>query len=80
MSLKSYNEISTELNSSNGAKINESLLNNINQIFKIVLEKNEKLKNYSDKLNSQKKNDCCYFFRLILFNKIKPPNIYKKVY
>ena len=56
-SLKSYNEISTELNSSNGAKINESLLNNINQIFKIVLEKNEKLKNYSDKLNSQKKND-----------------------
>lgn len=57
MSLKSYNEISTELNSSNGAKINESLLNNINQIFKIVLEKNEKLKNYSDKLNSQKKND-----------------------
>ena len=57
MSLKSYNEMSTELNSSNGAKINESLLNNINQIFKIVLEKNEKLKNYSDKLNSQKKND-----------------------
>ena len=57
MSLKSYNKISTELNSSNGAKINESLLNNINQIFKIVLEKNEKLKNYSDKLNSQKKND-----------------------
>ena len=55
MSLKSYNEISTELNSSNGAKINESLLNNINQIFKIVLEKNEKLKNYSYKLNSQKK-------------------------
>ena len=54
MSLKSYNEVSTELNSSNESKINESLLNKINQIFKIVLEENEKLKNYPDKLNSQK--------------------------
>ena len=54
MSLKSYNEISTELNSSNESKINESLLNKINQIFKIVLEENEKLKNYPDKLSSRR--------------------------
>ena len=54
MSLKSYNEVSTELNSSNESKINESLLNKINQIFKIVLEENEKLKNYPDKLSSRR--------------------------
>ena len=52
MSLKSYNEVSTELNSSNESKINESLLNKINQIFKIVLEENEKLKNYPDKFEN----------------------------
>ena len=54
MSLHSCNEISTELNSSNKSKINESLLNKINLIFKVVLEENRKLQNYSDKIMSQK--------------------------
>ena len=50
----SCNEISTDINSSIESKINESLLNKINLIFKVVLEENKKLQNYSDKIMSQK--------------------------
>ena len=54
MSFYCCNEVSTEVNSSIESKLNESFLNKINLIFKVILEENKKLKNYRDKIMSQK--------------------------
>ena len=54
MSFFCCNDVSTRGNSSIESKINESLLNKINLIFKVVLDENKNLKNYPDKIMSQK--------------------------
>ena len=55
MSLKSGGEKSkNKTNSSEENKVNKSLLKKINQILEIVLLENKKLKNYKEKLISQK--------------------------
>ena len=54
MSVKSGNEKSTDLNTTEELRINESLLNKINKILSIVLEENQSLDNYKEKLSSQK--------------------------
>ena len=45
---------STEINTTEEIQINEILLNKINKILTIVLEENKTLKNYKEKLSSQK--------------------------
>ena len=57
MSLKSCCGKSSDLSSTTqeSQKIDESILNKINQILQIVIEENKNLKNYSEKLKSQKK-------------------------
>ena len=54
MSVKSGYGKSTDLNTTEELQINESLLNKINKILSIVLEENEALENYKEKLSSQK--------------------------
>ena len=54
MSVKSDYEKSTEIKTTENLQINESLLNKINKILEIVLEENKNLKNYNEKLLSQK--------------------------
>ena len=55
MSLKSGYEKSKKKNTiKDEKKEDETLLNKINQILEIVLKENKKLKNYKEKLNSQK--------------------------
>ena len=54
MSVKSDYEKSSEIKTTENLQINESLLNKINKILEIVLEENKTLKNYNEKLLSQK--------------------------
>ena len=54
MSVKSGIGKSTDLNTTEDLQINEILLNKINKILLIVLEENKNLKNYKEKVNSQK--------------------------
>ena len=54
MSVKSGFGKSTDLNTTEELQINETLLNKINKILSIVLEENEALENYKEKLSSQK--------------------------
>ena len=54
MSVKSGFGKSTDLNTTEDLQINEILLNKINKILLIVLEENKNLKNYKEKVNSQK--------------------------
>ena len=54
MSVKSGIGKSTDLNTTEDLQINEILLNKINKILLIVLEKNKTLKNYKEKVSSQK--------------------------
>ena len=56
MSLKSACGKSTDLSTTQESqKIDESILNKINQILQFVIEENKNLKNYSEKLKLQKK-------------------------
>ena len=54
MSVKSDYGKSSEIKKIENLQINESLLNKINKILEIVLEENKTLKNYNEKLLSQK--------------------------
>ena len=54
MSVKSDYEKSSEIKTTENLQINESLLNKIKKILEIVLEENKTLKNYNEKLLSQK--------------------------
>ena len=54
MSSKSGQGKSTDINTAEDIQINEVLLNKINKILKIVMEENKNLKNYEEKLSSQK--------------------------
>lgn len=54
MSVKSDYEKSSKIKTTENLQINESLLNKINKILEIVLEENKTLKNYNEKLLSQK--------------------------
>lgn len=54
MSIKSGYGKSTELNTTEDLNINETLLNKINKILTILLEENKTLKNYKEKIESQK--------------------------
>ena len=54
MSSKSGQGKSTDINTTEDIQINELLLNKINKILTIVLDENKTLKNYDEKLSSQK--------------------------
>ena len=54
MSVKSGYGKSTELNTTEEIQVNEPLLNKINKILNIVLEENKNLKNYKEKVLSQR--------------------------
>jgi hypothetical protein len=54
MSSKSGQGKSTDINTTEDIQINEVLLNKINKILKIVMAENKTLKNYEERLSSQK--------------------------
>ena len=54
MSVKSGLGKSTDLNTTEDLQINEILLNKINKILSIVIEENKNLKNYKEKVLSQR--------------------------
>ena len=54
MSSRSGQGNSTDINTTEDIQINELLLNKINKILKIVMAENKALKNYDEKLSSQK--------------------------